>query len=151
MYAYRSTFKIRDVAGIYAIVNTVSHKYYVGQSVAMETRKDDHFRALRHGTHHNAHLQNSYAVYGESAFTFVVLEYVTMLVDLEAREKFWIEELRHTYNIIKDPTKHMECLQHDARHKVFADAEETIQYCFDENEYERPEWHKYVYGGVKRS
>ena len=59
-----------DCAGIYKIVNTVSNKAYVGQSLRVKKRVQEHFRLLRLGKHTNPHLQNSYSKHGEQAFAW---------------------------------------------------------------------------------
>jgi group I intron endonuclease len=57
-----------DHAGIYKIVNTVSNKAYVGQSLRVRKRVAEHFRLLRLNKHRNQHLQRSYNKHGEEAF-----------------------------------------------------------------------------------
>ena len=59
-----------DYAGIYKIVNTVSDKAYVGQSLRVKKRVQEHFRLLRLGKHPNQHLQRSYNKHGEDAFVW---------------------------------------------------------------------------------
>jgi group I intron endonuclease len=59
-----------DYTGIYRIVNTVSNKAYVGQSLRVKKRVQEHFRLLRLGKHTNTHLQRSYNKHGEDAFVW---------------------------------------------------------------------------------
>ena len=57
-----------DTSGIYKIVNRVTGKCYVGQSVTIKKRIREHFRLLRQGKHSNPHLQRAFDKYGPDAF-----------------------------------------------------------------------------------
>jgi group I intron endonuclease len=60
-------------AGVYAILNTVNGKRYVGSSLNLRKRKLQHFRDLDRGTGHHQKLQRAYSKYGSQAFKFEVL------------------------------------------------------------------------------
>lgn len=60
--------------GIYYIKNNINQKYYIGQSVNVDKRQQKHFSELRHNKHRNAHLQNAFNKYGESAFEFKLIK-----------------------------------------------------------------------------
>lgn len=60
----------KEPAGVYAIINLVNGKFYIGSSIGMNTRWWNHLIDLRNGTHENAHLQNSFNKYGEENFIF---------------------------------------------------------------------------------
>lgn len=77
------------MGAIYSILNLIDGKIYVGQSVNPNKRKTDHFRALRKGVHHNAHLQRAWNKYGEDAFEFNILENCTD-DKLNDNEIWWI-------------------------------------------------------------
>ena len=63
------------ISGIYKIVNKVNGKYYVGSSRdVLKCRFYEHKRLLTKNKHFNKHLQNSWNVYGESNFEFVLVE-----------------------------------------------------------------------------
>lgn len=62
------------ISGIYAIVNTVNGKRYVGSSQEIDYRFRKHKSALRSNRHHNPHLQSAWNKYGESCFDFIILE-----------------------------------------------------------------------------
>lgn len=62
------------ISGIYAIVNTVNNKRYVGSSQNIKRRFSDHRSGLRRGDHRNLILQRAWDKYGEDKFTFVILE-----------------------------------------------------------------------------
>lgn len=92
------------VSGIYAIVNIVNDKIYVGSAVNFSERWRLHNLALSKNKHHNRHLQAAYNKYGKDSFIFVVIEYTK--VWLLEREEHWINTLDSTnieigYNICK--------------------------------------------------
>lgn len=60
--------------GLYVIVNTVSHKVYVGKTdKSFKYRFDGHEYALSHNASKNRHLQRSWNEYGSDAFIFCIL------------------------------------------------------------------------------
>lgn len=78
-------------SGIYAIVNKVNGKRYIGSACALKSRLRTHKSRLNLNKHHSQKLQNSWNKNGESCFTFEVIEYVadkSLLID---REQFWID------------------------------------------------------------
>lgn len=78
-------------SGIYAITNEVTGKKYIGSSIDTDKRSTQHTRRLRAGTHVNSKLQNAWAKYGESSFTFSVIEVVGDKTQLLKREQHWID------------------------------------------------------------
>lgn len=62
-------------SGIYEIRNIVNGKSYVGRSINLSKRLNDHLIYLRKGCHPNQHLQNSWNKYGSEQFEFNVLEH----------------------------------------------------------------------------
>ena len=81
-------------SGIYAITNGVNSKVYVGSAVNIAGRWRAHMSQLRRGTHHSGHLQAAWIKYGEAAFSFSVLEYVTDQSCLLREEDKWIAIFR---------------------------------------------------------
>jgi group I intron endonuclease len=63
-------------SGIYNIVNTKSTKYYVGSTIDLRQRWNEHRSQLSKGVHHNKYLQRAWDKDGYDAFVFVVVEYV---------------------------------------------------------------------------
>lgn len=78
--------------GIYCIENNINHKKYVGRSVDIDRRRDQHFYALMNNFHGNDHLQSSYNKYN-SDFSFYILEIIESKDDLNTREIYWISKL----------------------------------------------------------
>lgn len=78
--------------GIYAIENLVNGKLYIGSSVNVNKRKNEHFNKLRKGIHHSRHLQRAFNKYGEISFIFRVIEYVDETI-LREKEKEYILKL----------------------------------------------------------
>lgn len=79
--------------GIYAIRHVESGRVYVGQTVNLRLRRNHHRAQANAGKHCNPKLQRAWAKHGEAAFAFEVLELVAEVVDLSAREQFWIDRL----------------------------------------------------------
>lgn len=90
--------------GIYKITNIANGMFYIGSSVSLAKRIYIHRNQLNLGKHRNSHLQRAWDKYGESNFTFDVIERVTdknCLLDVEQR---WLDETKATevgYNICK--------------------------------------------------
>lgn len=81
----------KKLSGIYAIVNKINFKVYVGSAVDLKQRKWDHLKDLRKNRHYNSKLQNAWNKYGEENFVFDVLEFVEHKENLLNAEQFWID------------------------------------------------------------
>lgn len=62
-----------NLQGIYVITNTVNNKIYIGKSINLRKRKNEHFNKLRQNKHENSKLQRAFNKYGEENFTFTTL------------------------------------------------------------------------------
>lgn len=62
------------MTGIYAIINQINGKMYIGESTHLENRYVQHFSNLRRKVHCNQKLQNAFNKYGEECFTYKILE-----------------------------------------------------------------------------
>lgn len=110
-----------DISGIYAIVNTVNGKAYVGSSNRINRRVAAHRRRLNLSNHFNPHLQRAWNLYGEDVFEFEVLELVSVK-ELRRREYFWIQKMKACnssfgYNIQPNPADYSE-VSEETRRKI---------------------------------
>ncbi len=89
------------ICGIYAILNIINGKYYIGSALDFTDRWRLHKLDLNRNKHHNRHLQKAWLKYGAHNFIFSVIEYTDLL---DEREQYWIKALDATniekgYNI----------------------------------------------------
>lgn len=84
---------IPSSSGIYKITCTANKKIYIGSTIDLQRRQYEHFTKLRLNKHINTILQNAWNKYGESAFTFEVLE-IVLPMSLTAREQYWLNKLK---------------------------------------------------------
>lgn len=98
-------------SGIYAIINKVTGKPYVGSASYLADRLRFHRSMLASGKHHSQKLQRSWNKHGAEAFESVVLEYVADRTLLIAREQFWIDHFESAtvkgYNMLPTAGSHM--------------------------------------------
>ena len=95
-----------NVSGIYAIVNTLNNKKYIGSSENLRKRYRQHFNNLNKNKHANTHLQRAYNKYGASVFEFWILEECDNIRDtLITLEQKWIDS-DGDYNICKLASHH---------------------------------------------
>lgn len=62
-------------SGIYRIYNIFNGKSYIGSSVNLKKRLNEHLRDLKNRKHHSIHLQRAWNKYGEKSFDIEILEY----------------------------------------------------------------------------
>lgn len=96
--------KNKRLIGVYAIVNIVSQDFYIGSTFSKQGilgRLSQHLSYLRAGTHVNKFLQNSFNKYREEAFLFFPIEIIEDASQVRTREKFWVDELKPTFNGIE--------------------------------------------------
>lgn len=89
--------------GVYAIINKVNCKLYIGSSKTLQERKCNHFSALRRNNHSNEYLQKSFNKNGIDNFEFKILK-LCKEEDLLKEEQFFINKYNSTnkncgYNI----------------------------------------------------
>lgn len=83
---------VPTIAGVYAILNEVTGKLYIGSAINLKRRKDRHFSDLVGGYHHNRYLQRAFNKYGLDVFSFHVIEIVEDHELLIPREQFYMNE-----------------------------------------------------------
>lgn len=90
---------------IYKITCLKNNKIYIGQSIVVKKRIENHFRDLRKNRHYNKGLQEDYNKYGEKNFNIEILEECKKS-ELNEKEKYYIHLLKSLdkdigYNINK--------------------------------------------------
>lgn len=96
------------ISGIYGLRNLISKKIYVGSSISIYDRYDDHIKALKGKYHKNRHLQRSYNKYGNVFVHGIIKECPED--QFETLEIFYIKEhkalnKRLGYNITDDTNR----------------------------------------------
>lgn len=77
-------------SGVYKIVGP-GGVVYIGSAKNFKKRWKEHVRLLNKNVHHSRYLQRHWNKYGEYAFTFSVIEYVSNADELVSREQFWLD------------------------------------------------------------
>jgi group I intron endonuclease len=91
--------------GIYAILNKVNDKRYIGSAArSFRDRWGIHYREMKRGFHSNIYLQNAWDKYGEEAFDFIILEIVPKEEWTDSKyltdvEQMWLDAFQPAYNI----------------------------------------------------
>lgn len=101
-------------SGIYCIENKINNKKYIGQSVNVDARIQEHKRDLLKNKHFNSHLQFSFNKHGKDNFKFNVVELISENL-LSSREIFWIHRLKtlnsnYGYNKTDKPQHRQRCV-----------------------------------------
>ena len=125
-------------SGIYIITNKINSHQYIGQAKNIKKRWLVHESALLKNRGHNRHLKNAWNKYGSKSFSFEVLEFCKVF-DLDYKEQYWIDKIRPIYNIAKN----------NFNKKYWFPVSKDGDYEIEDN-YIRPSWHKWVYGGVRK-
>ena len=73
--------------GIYAIINNINGKIYIGSSKNLSSRKEWHFSRLKNNSHCNDYIQRAWNKYGEKNFEFKIIIYCKeeQLLNLEQK------------------------------------------------------------------
>lgn len=107
---------LTGISGIYAIINLINNKIYVGKSINIGRRWSAHKVGLvRQSTDYNRYLINSVAKYGMRNFTIEILEEIDINLGEEyfkERELFWMDYLNSCdrscgYNLRRDSSTKM--------------------------------------------
>jgi group I intron endonuclease len=85
--------------GVYKIVNKVTGDFYIGSSVNLNKRFNNHKHFLANQRHHNIILQNVFNKYGLDNLSFEIIEIVENKTNLIKREQYYIDTLNPKYNI----------------------------------------------------
>jgi hypothetical protein len=87
-------------SGIYCILNLNTGDDYIGSSVDINRRFEEHKNRLRHNKHDNRHLQNSWNKHGEKKFLFFAVKEIENYKLIE-EEQYFLDRENPTYNICK--------------------------------------------------
>lgn len=87
-----------EVYGIYKILNLITNKFYLGSSVYITHRFNQHKHLLRKGKHHSPYLQKSWNKYGEQNFTFELIYQVFNKTHLLLEEQRFLDIYKPDYN-----------------------------------------------------
>ena len=77
--------------GVYKIVNSINGRFYIGSSININKRWNEHRRMLNKNKHDNKFLQNSWNKHGEKMFTFNIIEHVGDINLLLVREQYYLD------------------------------------------------------------
>lgn len=97
MKLYRK--KDLNKVGIYAIINMINNKIYIGKSINIYQRMKEHITRLNtKNKDENIHLIRAWHKYGKNNFKYIVLEYIDDPNEdiLKHRELYWITSLKST-------------------------------------------------------
>lgn len=101
-FEHNGQYQFEDSPGVYAIVNLLNNKKYIGSTYSLRKRFRQHFNDLCKQKHPNIILQRAYNKYGYKHFGFIILErcenVVSTLLNIEQK---YIDELGD-YNICKE-------------------------------------------------
>jgi len=101
---------VESKCGIYAIINVINQKRYVGYSQNIRNRQSQHLSKLRRNKHDNPHLQAAWNIFKEENFIIEILQECSK-EELNFWEDYWVRILKLNdrefgYNIeITDPNK----------------------------------------------
>ena len=118
-------------SGVYKIVCSATQKIYIGQSIDVYKRWDEHLRDLRNNKHCNELLQEDFLKFGEVNFEFSVISLCEVEV-LDLLETHYIKKYKkegRSYNITKNGTgryKEKPSLTMEEYKKIFKFRQEKI-------------------------
>ena len=102
---YRQDMKNKQPACVYQIVNSVSNRIYIGETMRGEFRWKQHLCNLKGNRHPNCKLQEDYDKFGEEAFSWsIIQEYpknkdVLLLEEIRTIDRF-LREGKELYNLM---------------------------------------------------
>jgi len=88
----------RDQVGVYALICTVTQKFYIGSSVILGCRMLDYMQPAYLARRANSPVTRAIIKYGLNNFCFIVLE-TCEPEDVLKREQYWLNFLNPEYNL----------------------------------------------------
>lgn len=89
------TFKVARLSGIYVIINKVTNRFYIGESLSIKQRWLQHSQDLEAHVHNNINLQEDYLKYGKNNFEYKLLLPHYSLTTIQTKAELII--LEHAY------------------------------------------------------
>jgi len=119
--------------GIYKIKNIKNNKVYIGSSVNISSRWQQHKSCLRRGNHHCIGLQRAWKKFGEDSFVFTILETVDNETSILDRETFYINQFksangRNGYNSLPVAGSPLGVKPSEETRKKMSDSQKKIPY-----------------------
>lgn len=87
------------IPGIYQITNDINGKIYIGSTINLYQRSNQHYSKLKNSKHPNKKLTNAILKYGIDNFSFTVLISNCKIDELLKLEGLYINKLNPFYNI----------------------------------------------------
>lgn len=97
----------RETKCIYKITNTENGKVYIGSTVKLKQRINNHIKKLKENTHSNKDLQKDWNIHGSNKFKYEIVEVVELTNKLPVKEKQFIDEYKELNGVYNksDPTE----------------------------------------------
>lgn len=94
IYSCEAALESREIkCGIYKIINLITNKFYIGQSVDIFRRWRDHVNRVKNNKPvHNSLIEKSMIKYGVEKFSLEIVE-LCAKEELNQKEYFWAEQL----------------------------------------------------------
>ena len=83
--------KLEIIIGVYAIVNKVNNKFYIGSSGHILRRFRQHKIDLKNNINHSYYLQRAVNKHGIENFEFKIIEIILDSTKLKEREQYWLD------------------------------------------------------------
>jgi group I intron endonuclease len=87
--AKRKRISTEIISGVYAIINMVNNKVYIGSSKDIYGRWVQHRYKLDNNIHHSKYLQNAWNKYGKDNFEFKIIEVIDEKLLFECEQKWY--------------------------------------------------------------
>ena len=88
------------ISCVYQIRNIINNKIYIGSTINLKSRINEHKNDLKKNIHSNQYLQNAWNKYGQQSFVFEIL--IIEENDWKGLEQYYIDLLKPDYNIAKN-------------------------------------------------
>ena len=110
---------MKSVSGVYKIYCEGNKKVYIGSSINVRKRKNEHLCYLRKGKHPNKHMQYAFNKYGEEDFSFsLVLQCESEFLLIREEEQIQLHNSYNKgFNLIETPTKSLLGYKHNEASK----------------------------------